>query len=115
MKLKFSLILVVFAGLATWSSCKKEDDAPACTVPNPAVLRYTSNMKAIIDEYCISCHSGNGPGPGNYTTYEGIESDLHNGDVLETVVIKKTMPQGFVMPQAKIDSINCWIQNGHPK
>jgi hypothetical protein len=30
-------------------------------------------------------------------------------------VIEKTMPQGFVMPQAKIDSINCWLQNGHPK
>jgi hypothetical protein len=115
MKLKFSLFLAILAGLVGWSSCKKGDDSVPCTVPDPAALRYTANMKAIIDEYCISCHSGSGPGPGNYTTYEGIESDLHNGKVMETVVIEKTMPQGFVMPQAKIDSINCWLQNGHPK
>lgn len=115
MQLKHTLFFAALSGLLFWSSCKKDDKAPECNVANAEGLTYTTHMKAIIDDYCISCHSGSGPGPGNYTTYEGIKADLHNGDVLDAVVIDKSMPQGFVMPQAKIDSINCWLQNGHPK
>jgi hypothetical protein len=115
MQLKHLPFLAAFAGLLLWSSCKKDNNAPECNVANSEGLTYTTHMKAIIDEYCISCHSGSGPGPGNYTTYEGIKPYLHNNEVLNTVVIDKSMPQGVVMPQAKIDSINCWLQNGHPK
>lgn len=98
-------------------ACDKDDNdqGPDCNLPGADNLTYTLHIKRIIDEQCVSCHSGSGPGPGNYTTYEGLKGDLDNGDVLESVVIEKNMPQGGGMSQAQRDSINCWIKSGYAK
>jgi hypothetical protein len=102
--------------LVTLNACKKDGhgDAPACNQPD-AVLSYSGNIKGIIDRYCISCHSGSGPGPDDYRTFEGMKSHLDAGHFLDEVVVDKTMPQGGGMPQSARDSINCWIQAGYPK
>ncbi|MFN0034664.1 MAG: c-type cytochrome [Saprospiraceae bacterium] len=115
---RISLSALLLAALA-WQGCKGDDDptGPACNIPN-ADLSYTLNIKAIIDQQCISCHvAGSGvPGVvGDYSTYEGIKSRLDNGKVLDRVVVKKDMPQGGGMSQAQRDSINCWIAAGYPK
>ncbi|MBC7776283.1 MAG: cytochrome c [Phycisphaerae bacterium] len=121
MKLKIIASTAIFTLLViglSWQGCKKDDnDGPPCTLTNPD-LSYTKNIKAIIDQQCISCHvTGSGvPGiVGDYTTYEGIKSRLDNGKVLDRVVVKKDMPQGGGMSQAQRDSINCWIAAGYPK
>ncbi|MEO6039160.1 MAG: hypothetical protein ABIQ93_12175 [Saprospiraceae bacterium] len=124
--MKFSLpsitslaLLMCMISIFTISSCKKDDQpnqgGPDCNIAN-ADLSYTKNMKGIIDRVCLSCHSGSGPGPRDYRTYEGIKPVLDNGLVLERVVIKKDMPQsGISMSQAQRDSVNCWIKAGYPK
>ena len=120
MKLKViassSIFFLFLVGLS-WQGCKKDDKGPDCNIPN-ADLSYTKNIKAIIDQQCISCHaSGSGvPGVvGDFTTFEGMKSRLDNGKILEQVVIDKAMPQGGGMSQAQRDSINCWIAAGYPK
>ena len=113
-KLPLLLLLTLFS-VVLFNACGKDDpEGPACTLPNVS-FSYTTNIKPIIDQYCISCHSGAGPGPNDYRTYEGIKPLLDNGKVLERVVVEKTMPQGGGMSQAARDSINCWIQSGYPK
>lgn len=118
MKVKIITTAAFFALLASslsWQGCKDEEmKGPDCTLPN-ANLSYTLNIKGIIDQYCLSCHSGSGPGPDNYATYEGIKPHLDEGHVLDRVVIKKDMPQGGGLSQAQRDSINCWIAAGYPK
>jgi uncharacterized membrane protein len=100
--------------------CKGDDDdsnntGPACNLTN-ADLSYTKNIKAIIDDKCLSCHAGSGPGPGNYTTFESLKPLLEDGSILDRVVVKKNMPQtSSDMSQAQRDSINCWIKEGYPK
>lgn len=114
------LSILLLAGLLSWNGCKKDEDpdpndkGPACSLSN-ADLSYTKNMKKMIDTYCISCHSGSGPGIGDYRTYEGIKSRLENGLILERVVIAKTMPQGGGLSQSQRDSVNCWIKSGFAK
>lgn len=110
------LVLVAAFTAVVLNACKEDDepDGPACTLPN-ATFAYTTNVKPLIDQYCTPCHSGSGPGPHDYRTYEGIKPLLDNGEVLKRVVVEKTMPQGGGMPQAARDSINCWIQSGYPK
>jgi hypothetical protein len=115
----FLLPALLMAGaLITWPACSNDDDddaePPACNLPG-ATLTYSTNIKNIIDTYCVSCHGGLGPGPDDYRTYEGMKSHLDEGHFLEEVVIDKTMPQGGGMPQSARDSINCWIQAGYPK
>ncbi len=111
------LLALVAAVVYLQSSDRKETKGPDCNIPN-ADLTYTLNMKGIIDQHCVSCHapgSGVAGAVGDFRTYDGIENYLHNGDVLETVVIDKTMPQGGGMSQAQRDSINCWLAAGHPQ
>ena len=117
MKLKIYTITAAFALMATalsWQGCGKDDKTIPCNIPN-ADLSYTKNIKRIVDQQCISCHSGSGPGPDSYTTYEGIKPLLDNKKVYDRVVIKKDMPQNGGMSQAQRDSINCWIAAGYPK
>ena len=113
------LLCALLLGILTWNGCKKDDPdpndkGPDCNLSN-ADLSYTKNIKGIIDTYCIGCHSGAGPGVGDWRTYEGLKSRLDNGLVLQRVVIDKDMPQAGGMPQAQRDSINCWIKSGYPK
>ncbi len=117
MKFKHVAILFAFLILAlSGQGCKSNDDpkGPDCNLPN-ANLSYSLNIKAIIDQQCLNCHSGSGPGPDDYRTYEGIKPHLDEGHVLERVVIIKDMPKGGGMSQGQRDSINCWIAAGYPK
>ncbi|HAD14487.1 MAG TPA: hypothetical protein DCF33_18850 [Saprospirales bacterium] len=116
--LRLIVLLALVAAVFSLQSCEGNDPkGPDCNIPN-ADLTYTLNMKGIIDQHCVSCHapgSGVAGAVGDFRTYDGIENYLHNGDVLETVVIDKTMPQGGGMSQAQRDSINCWLAAGHPQ
>ena len=122
MKLTISSVFttaLIISSVFAWQSCKKDPDpndkGPDCNIAN-ADLSYTKNMKGIIDRVCLNGHSGNGPGPRDYRTYEGIKPVLDNGLVLERVVIQKNMPQsGLTMTQSQRDSVNCWIKAGYPK
>lgn len=121
MKLKPSQLLVLPAlllAVLSWQGCDKDDPkkGPDCNIQN-ADLSYTKNIKNIIDQQCVSCHS---PGSGvvgaigDYRTYDGLKTFLNNGKILDRVVITKDMPQGGAMSQAQRDSINCWIAAGYP-
>ncbi len=115
------VILLTLACIALWPGCDNEDDptGPECNISG-ATFTYNTNVKGIIDRHCIGCHF---PGStvagivGDYTTYEGMKTNLDNDRILDRVVIKKDMPQGNPtnMTQAERDSINCWIQAGYPK
>ncbi|MCB0527756.1 MAG: cytochrome c [Lewinellaceae bacterium] len=110
-------VFTLLVAVLLWQGCKKDDggqDGPPCNISGVS-FSYTANIKGIIDRNCLSCHGGLGPGPHDYSTYEGIKSVLDNGLVLERVVIKKDMPEGGGMSQAERDSINCWILSGYPK
>ncbi|MBK6994847.1 MAG: hypothetical protein IPH31_07925 [Lewinellaceae bacterium] len=121
MKLKIitsASVLMLFAISLSWQGCKKDDPkGPECTLSNPD-LSYTKNIKAIVDQWCISCHaqgSGVQGVVGDFTTFEGMKSRLDNGTMLDRVVVRKDMPEGGGMSQGQRDSINCWIAAGYPK
>ena len=110
--------LACFLSISAWQACGDDDPndkGPACSISN-ADLGYSKNIKRIVDQQCISCHAGSGPGPGDYRTFEGVKKVAEDGSMLEQVVIDKVMPQsGGSMTQAQRDSINCWIKAGFPQ
>jgi mono/diheme cytochrome c family protein len=110
--LALALLLTAFA-------CDKPGNTPSgpdCQLAGAGNFTYTQHLKPVFDRYCTGCHDGAaGIGPGDFTTYEGLKPRLDDGEVLEFVVIDKTMPQTGSMPQAARDSVNCWIRNGYPK
>ena len=92
-----------------------------CTGISPT---YTNNVKPILDSYCpmpgMGCHSsGRGAGGFDLGSYAGALVAGSNRKFMGTIEHLKgytAMPKGGVMiPDAKIQILYCWIQNGSPE
>ena len=94
-------------------SCKKDTVSPTCDGTNST---YTSNIKTIIDNNCLSsgCH-GSGSSNGDFTTYEGLKTYCDNGKFQSQVLDNQTMPKGSSLSSDQLNKIQCWIDNGYPK
>lgn len=118
------LVLVVALAVMSCSSGGGDDPAPVTpptgggggggTVTNPT---YTSNIKSIIDSYCVSCHA---PGGENSAvplqTYAQVsaKSSQIKIRIEKPVGDPLVMPKGGKLSQANIDLINKWITAGMP-
>lgn len=90
---------------------------PGCTPQFPNMkVTYNNYVKKVITRYCITCHQGgNSPGPGNFTTYNGVRlyTDFFAVRVIQD---RADMPQGNApLPKSTRDSLNIWINNCSPE
>ena len=90
---------------------------PGCTPQFPDKnITYDNYIKDIIANHCIICHQGgNSPGPGNFSTYNGVllYTDFFNLHVTQD---HADMPQGNApLPKNMRDSISIWINNCTPE
>ena len=109
----------------TVMSCSGGDDSSTPPVTPPPgggggtadKPTYTTNIKPIIDNNCVSCHS---PGGENSNvplqTYDQVKA---KASVIKVRIEKpsgdpQVMPKGGKLSQANIDLINKWIANGMP-
>ena len=102
----------VWAVLAiTTVACSKEQATPTSTV-------YFSQVKAIIKNNCLSCHSASGSWAGRPTAFDTDASiaDLYisiKASVADPVTPRnKRMPQGGSLSKADIDIIVKWFDKG---
>lgn len=80
-------------------------------------VTYNANVKSIIDDNCVSCHSdGNVASFRPLTTYNQVKAAVENGGLLQRIQMQDSepgvMPQSGRMPQSKIDIILQWNQDG---
>ena len=105
------LVLCVIIGI---SSCVKDSKPYDCTGVAPT---YTTDIKAILDSKCVSCHNATDLEGGiDLSTYavSKVQSarDCFTGCV-QHLAPYHNMPQGEAkMPDATIKKIYCWVQNG---
>ena len=90
---------------------------PGCTPQFPNMkVTYNNYVNKVITRYCIICHQGgNSPGPGNFTTYNGVRlyTDFFAVRVIQD---RADMPQGNApLPKSTRDSLNIWINNCSPE
>jgi len=88
-------------------SCNKASGklTPKCDGTTPT---YTSTVKTIIDDNCISCHSA-------YSSYSGLNSITSNGQFEKHVLTKQDMPDGGSLSQDQLNKLQCWVENGFPE
>jgi hypothetical protein len=119
-----SLIVFVLGALAIAVSC---DNKKGLLPPKPLPInsdacdsiRYTNAIKAIIDKECGSgagCHAGPFPNAGvDLTTYSNVKAKADDGRIKARITdLNNPMPPSGKMPQARIDSVLCWIDRGAP-
>jgi hypothetical protein len=116
MKIKY-LIPAVIISLFFSCSYNSEDDLTEEIIIDD-FLTYDENIKSIIDNNCISCHSSppiNGA-PMSLTTYDDVKNSVENGNLINRI---STTDNGFVMPfggprlpQNLIDLVIQWETEG---
>ncbi|WP_284653426.1 hypothetical protein [Flavobacterium terrisoli] len=119
MKKHFILISSFVLGTVLVSSCTNDSSDDLSGNIDLDEVTYTNTVKAIIDNNCISCHAAtpiNGA-PMSLTTYENVKQAVLNRGLLDRISRTQgapgMMPNGGTrLPQAVIDKVQAWANNG---
>ncbi len=117
--MKRLLPIILFA--STLFSCTKDQEVPDISPCDTMNVSYTMHVEPFVRTYCIT---GQGPGTGCHDawilTYEGVSGVVKNGQLLDVIAVKQTMPpipNNFnISPptSAEVQRIKCWIEAGGP-
>jgi hypothetical protein len=71
---------------------------------------YGTDVKSIITASCAlsGCH-GAGTGSRDWTVFSNVKNNAAN---IKARVVNRTMPPSSPLPQAQIDVIRCWVDDG---
>lgn len=71
-------------------------------------------IQFLVNRKCAAsgCHDGSS-GYGDYRTYNGMLTDIRNGNVEAEVILKGTMPQDDTLSTMEFRLIQCWVDNGY--
>lgn len=118
--MKLKVVMVTLVSLIAYLGCTKVAMKPPehkdCIPKFPdKQVTYNGYVKNILSIYCYNCHSGGGPGPGNFTTYSGVVEHTHSWKI-RVLSDNADMPQGDApLPQNIRDSLAYWIGNCTPE
>jgi uncharacterized membrane protein len=108
------IIVLMIACFIAYSCESSTYEEIAGEVANPT---YTSNVKSIIDNNCLSCHSAVGGEYPTMETYVQVKDAAENGNMvcrIDDQSCGTVMPQSGRMAQVKINIIKEWVANGCP-
>lgn len=114
---KSTLILITLTAFGC--SNDSPDDLGVEAIPTDTPITYNANVKAIIDNNCISCHSTvpqNGA-PMSLATFEDVKNAIELRGLIERISKDNgqsgLMPLGGPkMPQQNINIITLWRNQG---
>lgn len=102
----------VLSGIVLFSACGKDDNVD-CTKYNST---YNSNMKAIIDAKCVTCHKvgGSAENEGDYSTYSKMKPHFSKAwsEVDAGSMPKSGSPK---LTDAEKEAFECWKNAGFPE
>jgi hypothetical protein len=87
------------------------NDLPAaCPSPQPS---YSSQVAPVIQNYCLKCHSGAGPGIGDFRTYPSVFANRQA--ILTQFYSCRMPPQGEPQPGSQERALLLgWLVCGAP-
>lgn len=111
MRIKLWYILIGLVLFFNQMGCSELNDAPPDVIVNN--LTYTADIKEIIDNNCILCHSGANPQGGyDMTTYANVVTRATAGDSSSILVQKSIVGgsmNGFYSSDSDIDRVVQWV------
>ncbi len=83
--------------------------------PITQTVKYTTDVKPIIDNYCLSCHGAVNPNAGlSLVTYQQVRNSTQNGNLIARINDQvNPMPQGQLMSVEKRAIIAKWREDGY--
>lgn len=110
-KISILILITCYIGFSCESSTYNDISGE---VGNPT---YTANVKKIIENNCLSCHSTIGDQYPTMETYAQVREAAEIGDLIcriDDQSCGSVMPQSGRMPQTNINTIKKWAANGYP-
>jgi hypothetical protein len=111
--------IILMLGLVALASCYydvEEELYPnnPCQTTN---MSFTADIKPIIDQNCVGCHSGPAPNAQiDLSTYDGVKQVADNGKLLDVISRPNgdpsLMPPSGKLSDCKIRKINSWVIDG---
>ena len=100
-------------------SCTKEvtDTTDTSAISFCDTITYGTHITDFLNTHCTTCHVAGGIGPGDFTNYSEIKSELDQGDLEEKVFDPNTcspMPPCGGLTTEEKDRLQCWIDAGGP-
>lgn len=116
MKIYFKSIALLFVIIFYSCSTNSEDDLIVKEVIVEEV-KYTENIKPIIDNNCIGCHGNINPNAGlTLTNYNQVKQAVLNNGLIDRISKPsgdpQLMPTSGRMPQQTIDLVTQWNSDG---
>jgi cytochrome c553 len=109
---KSTLFVALLCGTVALNTQCGKGGEENCSTPST----YNSNMKAIIDAKCVTCHKvgGTAEAIGVYSTYAGMQSNLEESwnQVDQGKMPKSGSPQ---LTDAEKTAWECWKNAGFPE
>ena len=108
------IILILITGYVAFSCESSTYDDISGEVSNPT---YTANVKNIINNNCLSCHSAAAGQNPTMETYSQVRDAAENGSTIcriDDQSCGSVMPQSGRMPQTNINTIKKWAAKGYP-
>src|SRR5687767_1820278 len=109
---RMMLLMIVATGFMVSCESRTYADISAPMVNNPT---YEADVKTIIEANCATtgCHNQGATFPP-LTNYTQVKESAQNGNLLCEINAQcGVMPESGKMPQATVDVINLWAQQGY--
>lgn len=101
----FSFLLLILL----FSACNREQIEPQEKCEQE--VSYTNDVKEIIDASCAfsGCHI-NGSAPGEFSSYQGLQTYLDNDLFRSRVLVIQNMPPAGVdqLTEQELELLTCW-------
>jgi SprB repeat len=106
----------IFGSLAAGSYSVRVTDNAGCSITQTVKvlngISFAAEVKNIIDTNCAvsGCHVSGGAAPGSFTSMANIQSSASE---IKSRTQSGNMPKnGTKLPQAQLDAIACWVDDG---
>ena len=112
------MMMVGFLGataLMVMAKCKTPGELGNVSAGNE--ISFFHDVKPIMDNYCITCHSGDSPRANlSLTTYESVRGKTEKGNLLKRINDHTNpMPQSGLLPKYLRQTIQKWADGGFVK
>ncbi len=127
--LTFTKTLLLSISLLTLNSCSNDNEDDLITIEdnsgensnendsnndNEEMVTYKKDVKAIIDNNCVSCHSANGSSSFYLLeTYDQVKASAQSGQLYSRMTdTTDPMPPSGILPGTVTQIIKNWIDDG---
>ena len=114
---KYLITISIVLALSMSSCTTTEIPLDVIGGPITEIVTYDDDVKTIIDNNCVACHSGPSASAGlSLVTYQQVRNSAENGNLIARMNnATNPMPQGGLLPAATRAIIDAWAADGFPE